>query len=121
MPLSGVTRESPFNRLSAAGLSATFVGNGIGRFAFIAMMPALIQSGWFSKGEASYLSVATLVGYSASIITPIPENGVGEIAYVQGGSRYTAPARSESNEIVASGRTVKIKRIVGSQVFVEPI
>ena len=58
-----MTRDSPFNRLSAAGLSATFVGNGIGRFAFIAMMPALIQSGWFTKGEASYLSVATLVGY----------------------------------------------------------
>ncbi len=28
--------------------------------------------------------------------SPIPENGVGEIAYVQGGSRYTAPARSEN-------------------------
>lgn len=27
------------------------------------MMPALIQAGWFTKGEASYLSVATLVGY----------------------------------------------------------
>jgi MFS family permease len=57
------TRDSLLNRLSIAGLSATLVGNGIGRFAFIAMMPALIQSGWFSKAEASYLSVATLVGY----------------------------------------------------------
>jgi MFS family permease len=54
-----------FNRLSLAGLSATMIGNGIGRFAFIAMMPALIQAGWFSKAEASYLGVATLVGYVA--------------------------------------------------------
>lgn len=51
------------NRLSLSGLAATLVGNGIGRFAFIALMPALIQEGWFTQGEASYLSVATLVGY----------------------------------------------------------
>jgi MFS family permease len=51
------------NGLSLAGLSATFVGNGIGRFAYIALMPALIQAGWFSKSEASYLGAATLAGY----------------------------------------------------------
>jgi MFS family permease len=55
--------QSAFNRLSFAGLCATLVGNGIGRFAFIALMPALIQAGWFSKADASYLGVATLVGY----------------------------------------------------------
>ena len=52
-----------FNRLSLAGLCATLIGNGIGRFAFIALMPALVEAGWFSKSEASYLGVATLVGY----------------------------------------------------------
>jgi MFS family permease len=51
------------NRLSLSGLAATLIGNGIGRFAFIAMMPALIQAGWFTQGQASQLSVATLVGY----------------------------------------------------------
>lgn len=45
------------------GFSATFVGNGIGRFAYIALIPALIQAQWFSQKEASYLGVATLVGY----------------------------------------------------------
>ena len=63
--MSGPTIERVFNRLSLAGLCATFVGNGIGRFAFIALMPALIQAGWFSKADASYLGVATLVGYVA--------------------------------------------------------
>ena len=57
--------ERVFNRLSLAGLSATFVGNGIGRFAFVALMPALIQSGWCSQADASWLGVATLVGYVA--------------------------------------------------------
>lgn len=55
--------QGAFNRLSFAGLSATLVGNGIGRFAFIALMPALIDAAWFTKGEASQLSVATLLGY----------------------------------------------------------
>ena len=45
------------------GFSATFVGNGIGRFAYIALIPALIEAQWFSQKEASYLGVATLVGY----------------------------------------------------------
>jgi membrane-bound ClpP family serine protease len=73
----------------------------------------------FRKTQSSSESrVATLVGMTASIVTPIPENGVGEIAYVQGGSRYTAPARSENGTPVAAGRTVKITRI-GSAVFVE--
>ena len=63
--MSGPTIERVFSRLSIAGLCATFVGNGIGRFAFIALMPALIQAGWFSKADASYLGVATLVGYVA--------------------------------------------------------
>ncbi|MEP6501744.1 MAG: YbfB/YjiJ family MFS transporter [Betaproteobacteria bacterium] len=57
--------ERVFSRLSLAGLCATLVGNGIGRFAFIALMPALIQAGWFSKADATYLGVATLVGYVA--------------------------------------------------------
>ncbi len=55
--------HSVVNRLSLAGLCATLVGNGIGRFAFIAMMPALISAGWFSHADAVYLGVATLVGY----------------------------------------------------------
>jgi len=55
--------DRALNRLSLSGLCATMIGNGIGRFAFIALMPALIQAGWFSKADASYLGVATLVGY----------------------------------------------------------
>ncbi|MCW8197732.1 YbfB/YjiJ family MFS transporter [Verminephrobacter aporrectodeae subsp. tuberculatae] len=55
--------RSVLTGLSLAGLCATFVGNGIGRFAYIALMPALIQAGWFSKSDASYLGAATLVGY----------------------------------------------------------
>ena len=75
----------------------------------------------FSKTQSSSESkVADLIGATATIITPIPAGGVGEIAYVQGGTRYTAPARTEIGAAVASGRLVKITRIVGSQLYVQP-
>jgi membrane protein implicated in regulation of membrane protease activity len=63
--------------------------------------------------------VTQLIGQTAAIISPIPENGVGEISYVQSGSRYTAPARNEKGRPMPNGKTVKITRIVGTQFFVE--
>jgi membrane protein implicated in regulation of membrane protease activity len=74
----------------------------------------------FSKTQSSSESrVRTLIGQTAAIVTPIPENGVGEISYVQSGSRYTAAARAEKGGIIGAGKTVKITRIVGSQFFVD--
>ncbi len=76
----------------------------------------------FSKTQGSSEGrVCDLLGSCATVITPIPQHGVGEIAYVQGGSRYTAPARSESGAAVANGQTVQINRIVGTQFYVVPI
>ena len=76
----------------------------------------------FHKTQSSSEShVGTLVGMSATVITPIPPNGVGEIAYVQNGTRYSAPARDERGALVSSGQTVKIVRIVGTQFYVAPI
>ena len=76
----------------------------------------------FQKTQSSSESkVATLVGMTATIITPIPANGVGEIAYVQNGTRYTAPARNERGAPVANGQTVQIVRVVGSQFYVSPV
>ena len=74
----------------------------------------------FSHTQGSSEShVAALVGTVANVITPIPENGVGEIAYVVGGTRYTAPARTESGAPVINGKPVKIIRIVGTQFYVQ--
>jgi membrane protein implicated in regulation of membrane protease activity len=76
----------------------------------------------FSKTQSSSEGrVTNLIGHTAAIISPIPENGVGEISYTQSGSRYTAPARAEKGGAIASGKTVKITRIVGTQFFVEQV
>ena len=71
--------------------------------------------------SSSESRVGELVGMTATVITPIPANGVGEIAYVQSGSRYSAPARDERGAPVSNGQTVKIVRIVGTQFYVAPI
>jgi membrane-bound ClpP family serine protease len=94
----------------------------------ISAMAGLIMAGvafflfnWMFKQtqSSSESRVGTLAGLTASIVTPIPENGVGEIAYVQCGTRYTAPARTENGSPVGAGKAVRITRIIGSQFYVE--
>jgi len=76
----------------------------------------------FRKTEgSSEARVGMLIGQTAAIVTPIPQNGVGEISYTQAGSRYTAPARDEMGGTIAGGKTVKITRIVGTQFFVKQL
>ncbi len=88
----------------------------------IAFSALWIFNSVFSRSQSSSESrVGSLVGQAASIVTPIPEGGVGEIAYVQGSTRYTAPARSEGGSAVGSGQTVKITRVIGTQFFVESV
>ena len=62
--------------------------------------------------------IAEITGVVATVITPIPLGGVGEIAYVQAGTRYSAPARTEDGSTFANGATVKITRVVGTQFYV---
>jgi membrane protein implicated in regulation of membrane protease activity len=86
----------------------------------IAAVTLWLFNAMFRHTESSSESrVASLVGQIASIVTPIPENGVGEIAYVQGGTRYTAPARTNTGQKVGPGRSVRITRVVGTQYFVD--
>ena len=59
--------QSVVSSLSLSGLAATFVGNGIGRFAYIALMPVLIQQAWFTRTEAASLGATTLLGYMLGV------------------------------------------------------
>jgi membrane protein implicated in regulation of membrane protease activity len=86
----------------------------------VAWLVFLLFNAMFKGTQSSSEShVGSLVGQTASVITPIPEDGVGEIAYVQGGTRYTAPARAETGHPISSGQTVKICRVVGTQFHVQ--
>lgn len=95
--------------------------SAIGGFVIAGIVLVLFRAVFRHTQASSEARVAKLIGTTANIITPIPANGVGEIAYVNAGTRYTAPARSLSGAEIANGKAVRISRIVGSQFYVEPI
>ena len=104
---------------SSVWLSAPLSAGGAFCIALVALW---ILNFLFTKSQGSSESkVGSLVGQTAILLSSIPENGVGEIAYVQGGTRYTAPARSEGHGAISQGETVRINRIVGTQFYVEPV
>ncbi len=45
------------------GFIALLIGNGIGRFGYPPLIPALIRENWFSVTQADYLGAANLTGY----------------------------------------------------------
>jgi len=88
----------------------------------VALVVLWLFNAMFKRTEGSSESrVGQLIGQRAAIVSPIPANGVGEISYTQAGARYSAPARAEHGYAIATGQTVKITRIVGTQFFVEQI
>jgi MFS family permease len=63
------------------GMAATLAGVGIARFAYVAILPLLVQQAWFSRTAAGYLGAANLAGYFL---------GIGLAAWL---SRYWTGAR----------------------------
>jgi len=70
---------------------------------------------------SSVLENEDMIGIDAEIITPIPANGLGEIAYHVGGSRHTSPAKTEDGKPISRGIPVKIIKLAGSTCYVEEI
>jgi membrane protein implicated in regulation of membrane protease activity len=81
----------------------------------------LLQKVVRASDSSSESKVSSLPGCIATVISTIPADGVGEIAYVQSGTRYTAPAREEDGLAVGNGKSVTITRIVGQQCYVTAI
>ena len=50
------------------GMSATLAGIGLARFAFSALIPALVEAQWFTDDQAAYLGAANLLGYLAGAL-----------------------------------------------------
>lgn len=73
----------------------------------------------YSSQSNSMFSLEDLVDTEAEVLTPIPGKGLGEIAYVINGIRYTLPARSESGEEVKRGAAVIIREVAGNIALVQ--
>ena len=70
---------------------------------------------------SSEVRVSELTGHKAEVITPIPENGLGEVALIAQGGRVTFSARSSDGKKVDRGASVKVARVTGGVVYVEPL
>ncbi|MEQ2007823.1 MAG: NfeD family protein [Limisphaerales bacterium] len=92
----------------------------VGAFVFASAIVSGLRIVFRKTQSSSESKVASVVGTTATLGTGIPENGVGEIVYVQGGTRYTAPARTEDGKAISTGAAVIVTRIVGSQFYVKP-
>jgi membrane protein implicated in regulation of membrane protease activity len=90
----------------------------IGGIAVAAFVVVIFNKVFRATQGSSEGRVAELFGKSAMVITPIAAGGVGEIAYIQGGTRYTAAARTLDDAAVASGTTVRIVRSAGTHFYV---
>ncbi|MBM7071197.1 YbfB/YjiJ family MFS transporter [Shewanella sp. 202IG2-18] len=51
------------------GICATIIGLGIGRFAFVPLIPAMVSHDWYSEALTGYLGSSTLLGYLIGGIT----------------------------------------------------
>lgn len=66
----------------------------------------------------SMVNQSALVGTLAEVTTPIPQDGIGQIALVAGGGRMTLSARSVGGESIVRGTEVRVEKIVGSVALV---
>jgi predicted MFS family arabinose efflux permease len=64
--------RSSTSRAAIAGLSASLVGIGLGRFAYTPLIPPLIEAGWFPPSQVVYLGAANLAGYLAGALLARP-------------------------------------------------
>ncbi len=62
-PAVGTRTPARWWPLAFAGLCASLVGLGIGRFAYVPLLPLMIDSGWTSAAGAAQIAAANLLGY----------------------------------------------------------
>ena len=69
---------------------------------------------------SSEVKLRDIVGAAAEVITPIPADSVGEVAFVAQGGRMTYTAKSATGTPIARGTTVVIEKVVDGVAVVRP-
>ena len=128
---------SPVSPVTLSMFTAVFGGTGLILSRVIGLPPLLslppaTASGFAGAGaifwvfhrifEATQASSESrlfeLVGQEGEVVTAIPAGGVGAIAYISKGTRYTGPARSEEGVTHGVNSAVIINRIAGGTFWV---
>jgi membrane protein implicated in regulation of membrane protease activity len=72
-----------------------------------------------SSVGSSEIRTRELVGAPGEVVTPIPQGGVGEVAVVVGGQRFSSAAREVNGAAIARGAEVVVRRMAGTTMLVE--
>ena len=128
--LSPITIASFVTAFGSFGLLAVYLFNVSDRFSLLwagggGLVVALIAHfafGYFliAPQGSSEVTARDILGLTAEIITPIPADGVGEVAFVAQGRRVTFSARSIGGAPVPKGTLVSIESFTGSVAMVRP-
>lgn len=112
----GLIAQGLFDASTIWSLAAAATGG------LIAAIIAHFAFGYFliKPQGSSEVTIKDIVGAVAEVITPIPANSVGEVAFVAQGGRVTYPAKSATGKTINRNTTVVIERIVGGVVLVRP-
>lgn len=127
---------NPFSLLSIMGCICGFGAGGLigayfklgilsvatavlGAAAMAALLWLVIGKLFYSLQGSSEAHVDEMIGLEADVITPVEHEMSGEIAYILGGTRYTAPARLDKPGRIPLHGKVRIRRVSGNMVYVE--
>lgn len=102
---------------STRGSLAWAVGGGL-----LMAVIAHFAFGYFliSPQGSSEVRMRDIPGNQAEVITPIPADSVGEIAFVAQGGRITYTAKSYNRQAIPRGTTVVIDNVIGGVAIVHP-
>ena len=79
-------------------------------------------AGWrmvSSSRGSSMIRNDRFAGATGEVLTPIPEGGLGEVAAMIDGHRFTASAREVHGRAVARGKLVRIRQMAAATLLVE--
>ncbi len=117
-----------FGAMGAWGLIAKHGFNASDPTSLVVAAPAAVvtaylvtYAGWrlvTGSTGSSQIRQADLVGAPAEVLTPIPKGGVGEVAAMVDGQRFSGPAREEGGREVPRGAQVTVKGMVGGTIVV---
>ena len=68
---------------------------------------------------SSEIRTRELVGAVGEVVTPIPAGGVGEVALIVGGQRFTNAAREVNGGDIPRGASIVVRQIGGATLLVE--
>lgn len=100
----------------------------LGKGITVALFTGLLLSGgtfgaltllFRSTQGGSEFVLQDMVGKVVEVITPIPENGMGEVAFTAKGTRVNKAARAVDRKAIARNQPVSVVKVVGNVLYVK--